>query len=363
MLTFSIDRCDARSLTSQLVDGLREAILTGVYAPGNCLPSLRQISEETGVSLIIVRRALERLQREGQVAPRPGSGNVVLGKGERRWKGHVLTVICGHGDNYVFNVMANILRERILQDGYLVSQVAAHDSKANVSGLAQFEHALSRTIDLVVCLGGRCNDVSRRLSKTGIPVVLFSSDGNLRLKNCVAKVNWLHQLGVGDFVAACRRRGVRRAIQVCCSLEFASAAPLLREAGIEVSVWSVNPRDELPGGIETVRTRCMELFEKRFARGRDWLPDVIYFSDDYLATEGIASLARHGVRIPEDVGVVTWRNIGLGPVFPKSLASLVMDPFAAGERIVGSVRAFLKDGRPVPDGGFEVPYREGESFV
>ena len=72
--------------------------------------------------------------------------------------------------------------------------------------------------------------------------------------------------------------------------------------------------------VESVMRRTQRLLERKFARhGKAWLPDVLYFSDDYVAMAALLVLVMHGVRIPQDVGIVTWANRGLGPVAPFSL--------------------------------------------
>ena len=51
---------------------LRRAILAGTHAPGDALPSERQLSEELGASRHAVREALKRLQQAGLVHDQPG---------------------------------------------------------------------------------------------------------------------------------------------------------------------------------------------------------------------------------------------------------------------------------------------------
>ncbi|MBQ6246331.1 MAG: substrate-binding domain-containing protein [Kiritimatiellae bacterium] len=61
--------------------------------------------------------------------------------------------------------------------------------------------------------------------------------------------------------------------------------------------------------------RATDEFAARLAKGRKWLPDLLFFRDDHLATGALVALSVAGVRIPEDVRVVTWANRDLGPAF------------------------------------------------
>jgi GntR family transcriptional regulator, transcriptional repressor for pyruvate dehydrogenase complex len=66
------------SRTEALVDHLRRGIVGGELAPGRKLPSENQLVAEHGVSRTVVREAMTRLQAEGLVHTRRGSGSFVL---------------------------------------------------------------------------------------------------------------------------------------------------------------------------------------------------------------------------------------------------------------------------------------------
>jgi GntR family transcriptional regulator, transcriptional repressor for pyruvate dehydrogenase complex len=57
----------APPLSARIHAALRRDILTGAYAPGDALPSERQLSDELGASRHAVREALKRLQEAGLV--------------------------------------------------------------------------------------------------------------------------------------------------------------------------------------------------------------------------------------------------------------------------------------------------------
>lgn len=59
-------------------DGIRDEILSGRIAPGERLPPERKLAETLGINRQTLRAALARLQAEGLVEPRQGSGITVL---------------------------------------------------------------------------------------------------------------------------------------------------------------------------------------------------------------------------------------------------------------------------------------------
>ena len=62
---------------SQLIQRLTEAIVSGVYAPGEKLPSVRELALEAGVNPNTVQRSLTELEREGLVFSQRTAGRFV----------------------------------------------------------------------------------------------------------------------------------------------------------------------------------------------------------------------------------------------------------------------------------------------
>src|SRR5471030_2917623 len=69
-----LDRSRPESLTTQMVDQIREAIRCARIAPGTRLPSSRRLSEQLAISRNTVVRAYDELLMEGIVESRPASG-------------------------------------------------------------------------------------------------------------------------------------------------------------------------------------------------------------------------------------------------------------------------------------------------
>ena len=65
-------------LHHQLYLDLEKALDDGRYAPGEQLPTERDLAAQYGCSLITVRRALTELAREQRIERKPGRGTKVL---------------------------------------------------------------------------------------------------------------------------------------------------------------------------------------------------------------------------------------------------------------------------------------------
>jgi GntR family transcriptional regulator, transcriptional repressor for pyruvate dehydrogenase complex len=65
-----------------IAEGLRAQILSGKYAPGERLPSERDLSVSLGANRSSVREAMKKLEQLGMIAIRPGGGARVIPMGE-----------------------------------------------------------------------------------------------------------------------------------------------------------------------------------------------------------------------------------------------------------------------------------------
>jgi DNA-binding transcriptional regulator YhcF (GntR family) len=74
----TIDERDTRPLYQQLVDEIKTLIARGELQRGTSLPPVRQVAADLGVNLNTVAFAYRRLQKEGLIRVRHGSGAVVV---------------------------------------------------------------------------------------------------------------------------------------------------------------------------------------------------------------------------------------------------------------------------------------------
>ena len=74
----TVDVRDSRPLYQQLVDEIKTLIARGELEQGTLLPPVRQVAKDLGVNLNTVAFAYRRLQQEGLIRVRHGSGAVVI---------------------------------------------------------------------------------------------------------------------------------------------------------------------------------------------------------------------------------------------------------------------------------------------
>lgn len=74
-----LDYRDARPIYSQIIDGYREQILSGVLRNGDRLPSVRELAGQLAINPNTIQRAYRELEMQGWIATVPGKGCFVCG--------------------------------------------------------------------------------------------------------------------------------------------------------------------------------------------------------------------------------------------------------------------------------------------
>ena len=359
-LPFKVDRTMPGSLADQLAAGLRQAIGSGIYKPGDILPTLHDLAASCGTSLRVPREAMAELKKEGLVDPRRSLGCMVVGRRSSLWLGHVLFILCDASGSYYATVLADELQNRLTQAGYLFTRAAVLDKPGGFDDGA-LDAALAQNVTLAVLFCNRSSRVPRKLDRLGIPFVeIRSSRSELPMSRGLVRFS----LGaaLAEFVVRCRESGVKSVLQVCfkgeCDID---AVPAFEAEGIRT-------RKEpfmVPSGhgrLEVIQRRSFKRFNDLLSDG--WRPEeeVVFFTDDFLAMGALMAFVHAGVRIPEDVKVVSFANAGFGPVFVKPLTRLEMDPKEHGEAVVRWLLAVLR-GETVPESAALLSvYREGATF-
>ena len=339
---FSLDRSRHGHLAEQIAAGLRTAIETGYYRAGDILPPVRDLAETLGVSMGMAFQALAIIREEGLVSPRPAVGSVVCAKDRPLWKGQVLVVVPPGIGNYRENTVHAVLRDTLTAAGYMpLAATVPHAASGRFEDFALLETMLRQQVDLTVCLHDS-PAVTSWLGKRGVKFALFGRLAS-EAPSCVGFVENRDDLALNNFVARCRATGVSSVLQLTAIENGPDAIPALRAAGLRAADWRIPPPD---GGRDATGLvqRAADEFAERLAKGHRWLPDLLFFRDDHLATGALVSLLAAGVRIPQDVRVATWANKGLGPPFPTPLDRMEMDNEAAGAVLAECVLAYLRTG-------------------
>jgi len=331
-LPFQIDRSQKTPLTDQVVNGISEAIDRGRYADGAVLPSIRDLADETGISLISVRRAYARLAAAGRVVQVHGVGTIVRAGRGGMWRGHVLIVGYGHGENYLSNVIAGKVRERLYVDGWLVTSVQVPKEPKAPGDCLELGPVLRHSFDLILTLSDE-PVVYDMLAGASSRVVALYHTNPPPAPFVGVRFDW--DAALADMAADQAALGVRSVCEVTFNPQFATALPHFKSCGVRTERIVVRP-----GNARAVMREAVDKVCRRLAAKRPW-PDLLYFSDDYMFVATVASLLKRAVDIPGKLRLASWINAGIDPVLPVPFAGVVFEPESVAARLFEIVRDIL----------------------
>ncbi|MGA3047905.1 MAG: GntR family transcriptional regulator [Terracidiphilus sp.] len=72
-----ISQSDGRPMYLQIMEQVRQRVAVGEWAPGNEIPSIRQLAMDLRVSVITIKRAYLELEREGVILTQQGKGSII----------------------------------------------------------------------------------------------------------------------------------------------------------------------------------------------------------------------------------------------------------------------------------------------
>ncbi len=340
----TLDPLDKKTLTAQLADNIRRMIMCGVWKIDDVLPGIHELAAQCHTSERVPRAALAQLASEGWIRPVRGVGSVVVDRfGMFREEGRVLVYMRGTGWSYYNANIAAALESSIRSAGYGVTTIVAGE-RSEAAVCRRLATLLAERWSLVLLVGG-ATPARQLVLDSGWPFALVG-DGSVpppcNARTCIGRIDVRTDRCLPDFVRACIARKVKRVVQFKYTDGPMDVARLLGQAGCDVDTVVIPRRDTQ----EEVSRRGFVAMRQFLARKgkRQSLPDLILFTDDYLAKGSLLALAMAGVRVPHDVFVVTHANKGFGPVWETALTRIEMDPVAHGREIAKVITEYLESG-------------------
>ncbi len=79
---FAINYRDSRPIYEQITDELRKMIISGVFAPDEKLPSVRELAQQLAINPNTIQRAYRELELSGYIYSVAGRGNFASARHE-----------------------------------------------------------------------------------------------------------------------------------------------------------------------------------------------------------------------------------------------------------------------------------------
>ena len=347
-MPFQVDHKLSVNIATQVTDGIRQAILSGFYRPGDLLPKALDFTRGLHVSIRATQAAYRTLKKEGLISPRRRLGTVVVGPKADVFHGRVVSVNQGDTPAYFDAVVGDVLTRRLNAAGYAVSSVSAiplggrrEDADKERFDVRQLNAALRQKTSLAVVMGA-FPPLERAVAATGTP---FFSIGQTKSKTpgYVGSAPVNIESGLPGVLGRLRGRNVRSLVQMGIRRTDLMDSEALRgtcESYEELVGW---PSHGERLTLEDIVRAAYDLFRERYRTKAD-LPDAFLFADDYLARGALTALLAAGIRTGRDVLVITLANKGNSPLHPDPIDLILRDPVRDADIVADALLAYLDTG-------------------
>ena len=355
-MPFQVDHKLSVNIATQVTDGIRQAILSGFYKPGDLLPKALDFTRGLHVSIRAIQAAYRTLKKEGLISPRRRLGTVVVGPKADVFHGRVVIVKKCSDPFFSDTVTSEVLTRRLNEAGYVVASVLAiplgrrgDDPETEHFDLRQLNAALRQNASLVVIIG-TAPPLERAVAATGTPYFIATGKPRLAIgrgrpgtSGCVGSASGDASGVLPDVLGRLRERNVRSLVQIGIRQKDLMDSDALRAACESYEELVGLPRLLTYPTQEDIVRAAYDFFRERYRMKAD-LPDAFLFTDDYLARGALLELLVAGIRTGRDVLVITLANKGNVPVHADPIDLILYDPVREADAIADALLAYLDTG-------------------
>lgn len=315
----TIRRNVQESMQTQVENFILGKIESNEWPVASKIPSERDLSIKLQVSRTTVRNAIQELTMRGMFDRRIGQGTFVsqragaMPSSRASAKGTFGYVVCKQravrkpisSEAFYFDVFAGIEEESVRSDRHMLFSYLDEGSAEEVSAFMGF----LEKVDGVVIEEARDSALIDLVVRSGVPAALLGPTAMNERLDCIT-------MDIGA--------GVRRAIRFLRGLGHERIGivngPLdLESAQVRFSAW----KEEMggPAGRATADESLAsggegwsaEAGYESMDRLLDRRPDLtaVFCANDLLAIGALSALAKHGMRVPDDVSVVGYDDTEL----------------------------------------------------
>ena len=339
------------------------ATLARKLGPGQRLPTMAALSEELGISVMTLNRALSELEAQGIVVRRQGSGTYVANELSQ-------TAVALVYDRDVFGPDASPFCSLLLHEATKIAE--ANDEKFNLyltmpeiegetkgegSGPpipADLDEAIRTKRLGGVLFAGESNPAALQwIADQGVPLVALS-----HAPVAAYRVRIDHSLVAAMGVAELAKRGCKRiALWIPAGVgigaeevgesfaELDAFKNALQENGLKYEENLVLNRQQLSANVPATplgsnREQGRNAAQSVFGGAQTNWPDGVVCLDDMMTLGALPEMKKLGVEVGRDVQFATHTNVGSSLLvgFGEELVLLPVDP----ARVAGAMSAMLE---------------------
>lgn len=308
----------------QLFERLKENIEQGVYQDGQRLSGENEMALEFGISRQTVRQALSVLEREGLIERRQGSGTYVRKVEPRHKRSWNVGVIATYISEYIFPSILRGIEGELSENGFFPMLSATMNRVDNERRI--LTDCMEKQIDGLIVEGTKTAlpnpnlPLYEKLREMGIPVVFFNSYYPA-LTDCVS-VTMDDRQGGYDAVEYLVAKGHRKIGGIFKSDDMQGLGryegytrALLKNGLALQDRWVTWFHSESRENLLTDEYGISLLLEK-YAQ----CTAVVCYNDE-VAVKLERAMANHGLKVPEDMALISFDNSPLGELAASGLTS------------------------------------------
>jgi DNA-binding LacI/PurR family transcriptional regulator len=312
MLSLTLDKNSDVPLYLQASEGLCEAIEDGRLAPGDRLPPETALATELDINRLTVSRAYDCLKEKELLYQRRGSGTYITSDARTKLRRHnrprvkQIAFVLGDKDLAVMHTWFQYIATAVLQGMQDAFGVGGADiqffENYDLEKLGSLE-----TYDGLVLheYNGITKEVILEILQSGVPVAKTLAPSICPGIPSVT-YNRRHAINMAcEHLTECGYKrigyiGVISDFYGPGEVKYAYFASALREHGLDLLARDTIHAHTDPGPVYTE-------MRKRIKAGD--LPDAFFVDTDYKAIQVLHALQDNGVRVPEDIGIVSYDGI------------------------------------------------------
>jgi LacI family transcriptional regulator, repressor for deo operon, udp, cdd, tsx, nupC, and nupG len=334
-------------LAQQIKEQIVWLVASGRLQPGDLLPTVRLLSKHLGVNINTVRNAYQKLEAEGLVATRQGSGTRVL-PGARRslllaekpQRSHMVGVLVPSITNPFYHAILDGINEMAAGNSTLVLIGDFHDDSHEAE--LYFTRFLAKKVDgVIACSLDDAELLQPEPERPGrTRVVCIDWVGS---KGCVVNID----LEDAGYQAARHlvQHGHERIGLITFELDFASSNLVnqgylraLSEAGISPEKSMISRVNAF--GMEAGEAGCRELLSLPRP------PTAILTITDLLAAGAMRAIRSKGLRLPQDIALASLNDIPLAELVDPPLTSVAFPSRQAGITAMSMLQDLIEGRTP-----------------
>lgn len=308
----------------QLFERLKADIGKGVYQDGQKLPGENEIAQRYGMSRQTVRQALSLLERESLIQRRQGSGTYVRKTEPRHKRSWNVGVIATYISEYIFPSILRGIEGQLSEEGFFPMISATMNRVDNERRI--LEECMSKQLDGLIVEGTKTAlpnpnlPLYEKLREMGIPVVFFNSYYPA-LKDSVS-VTMNDRQGGRDAVEYLVAKGHRKIGGIFKSDDMQGLGRydgytwgLLKNGLTLQDQWVTWFHSESRESLLTDEYGISLLLNNI-----SQCTAVVCYNDE-VAVKLERALTNHGLRVPEDMALISFDNSPLGELASAGLTS------------------------------------------